>query len=295
MHPFSIQIRPIRRGTLWLALRCFVLALLIASAHAWADEDEAAQLESLPMQMRDFRMTDTQGNAHRLSDYQDAPAIVLFNQMNGCPIVRQSYPYLREIREQYAPKGVVFLYISSNQWDTDEAIDEECAEYGVSVPVLRDQHRAFAHALGVERSAEVFVVDPKSLAIVYRGMADDRFDYGLQRMSPKKFWLREALDAHLGGEAPATRKTAAKGCLMDLAFYDDVTYTGDIVPLIEGKLAPLFETVPKDEAEAKTHSDVIVDTLLTGRIARGGEVKEVSFTEEEGQILLAWMYGAANH
>ncbi len=124
-------------------------------------------------------------------------------------------------------------------------------------------------------------------------MADDRFDYGLQRMSPKKFWLREALEARLAGKMPETRKTIAKGCLLDLALYDDVTYEGDIVPLLEGKLSPLFNRTPKNEAEARERAFAIRDALLTGRIQRGEKTTDVSFTEEEGQVLLAWMSGAA--
>ena len=39
-----------------------------------------------------------------------------------------------------------------------------------------------------------FVVDPKTREIIYRGKADDRFDYGLKRPNPQKFWVAEILD-----------------------------------------------------------------------------------------------------
>jgi len=253
------------------------LSLVLTPSSFADDAEEAAErarLESLPMTVPDFRLVDTRGGIHTLADYEDAEALVLFMQMNGCPIVRQSYPYLKEIREEFDPKGVEFLYVNSNRWDTPEIIEEERADYLFEPPVLVDEHRALAMALDVKRSAEVFVIDPKSREILYRGMADDRFDYGLQRMSPDTFWLHDALTAHLAAKTPDTRRTIAKGCLLDMDLFDDVTYDADVAPLIDAKLPGLDG---KEDA---------LGVLLTGRY----HDEPVDLSEEDAEVLLSWIY-----
>ncbi len=254
------------------------LVAVTAALATFASADE-------PMHAPNFRLPDAAGQAHELYAHSNAKAVVLFVQMNGCPIVRQSYPYMEEIRAKYEPQGVVFLYINSNPWDTDESIVTECTEYAATVPVLRDRHRALAHALGFKRSAETFVLDPKSWRVLYRGMADDRFDYGLQRMSPSKFWLKDTLEAVVTGASPSAAPTVAKGCLLDLDFYSKLDFTKDIAPILTKAFPARFGSTPKEES-ARIESPLILGALLTGRSAG----REIVFGKEEGDALAAWLF-----
>ena len=46
--------------------------------------------------------------------------------------------------------------------------------YGNDLPILIDETQLIGEALGVNRTADVFVVDPKNWSLVYRGPLDDR-------------------------------------------------------------------------------------------------------------------------
>lgn len=261
-----------------------VAAFALCASIAHADADGAPPT---PETVPNFRFTDVDGVEHELYDHAAAEAVVLFFQMNGCPIVRQSYPYFEQTKSQYVDHGVRFLYINANKWDTPDAVIAERADYEFTPPVLIDRQQALAHYLGVERSADTFVIDPdQGWRIVYHGMADDRFDYGLQRMSPEKFWLRDALDAILAGNEPAHTETVAKGCLLDLDTLQGVRFDKHVEPILANELAALFDAAPTESA-AKDASEAILSTLLTRRVPSG---KPVSLTDDQAEILAAWLF-----
>ena len=114
----------------------------------------------------DFTLIDHGGEAHRLSYYADAPAVVLFVQGNGCPIVRNVLPDLKAVRDRFEPRGVRFLMLNANLQDTRQAIAEETQEWGIDFDVLHDEAQLVATSLEVERTAEVFVIEPKTMQSV---------------------------------------------------------------------------------------------------------------------------------
>ena len=120
-----------------------------------------------------FRLTDETGRSQLLYARKDAPAVVLVMQGNGCPIVRNMTSDLRNLRDAYAAKGVEFMMINSNIQDTREAIAREVADFPVNMPVLKDDNQLVGLQLGAQRTSEVFVVDPKSWKVIYRGPLND--------------------------------------------------------------------------------------------------------------------------
>lgn len=248
----------------------------------------------LPMHMPNFRLEDYTGKVHELHDYKDAKAIVIFVQGNGCPIVRQSFPYYEEIKAEFEPKGVTFLYVNSNDFDNAETIREEAEEFGVTIPVLIDKHQALAHALEFDRTAETLIVDPKTWDIVYRGMADDRFDYGLQRSAPKKFWLKQVLDEMTSGKAVDVPSTVAKGCLIDIVPVAEApSYAKDIAPILDARLkgcAHGDSWSAMDEQSARERSALVWQALLTGEPA--GAVCSAAFSKGEARKVIAWLEAA---
>lgn len=186
-----------------------------------------------------FRLLDQNGVSHELRYLSDAKAVVLMVQGNGCPIVRQALPALREIRDSYRARGVEFLLINSNLQDDRNAIAAEAKEFGVDIPVLQDEAQLIGEALGVERTAEVFVIDPKTWQLTYRGALDDRLDYEKQKPVPTKRYLADALDAMLVGQPVATTRTQTAGCLVNFpergrtGAHAAISYSETIAPLLQ--------------------------------------------------------------
>ncbi len=193
------------------------------------------------MQVDDFQLIDETGKAHRLSYYSDAPAIVIMTQGNGCPIVRNAMPFLREVRDQYADKGVQFFLLNSNIQDNRKSIAAESAEFGFDIPVLDDSLQLIGDALRVTRTAEIFVIDNRTKRVVYHGPVDDRLTYERQRAEAKHTYLADALDAVIAGKPVEVAQVSAPGCIVNFpdrarkADFAKISYANEIVPILESK------------------------------------------------------------
>ncbi len=112
----------------------------------------------------------------------------------------------------YADRGVRVVAISSNDVashpeDSFEEMQRRARAQGFSFDYLYDESQEVAHALGSERTPEVFVYDGDR-RLAYHGAVDDNRD----ETAVSAHYLRDALDAVLAGEAPAVADTAPVGC-----------------------------------------------------------------------------------
>src|SRR5271163_4109468 len=162
----------------------------------------------------DFTLTDETGATHELYGLSAKRAVVIMTQSNGCPIVRLAVPALREIRDRYATQDVEFLLLNPTLQDTRDLVAKESAEFGFGLPVLLDRTQKVGESLGVDRTAEVFVIDPKGWKLVYHGPIDDRLNYETQRPVHHRY-LSDALDALLAGQPIAVASARSPGCLIN--------------------------------------------------------------------------------
>ena len=182
-------------------------SLAVASSLSFADD----WLKSVP----EFTLQDHLGNTHTLEMYADKKFVVFYVQGNGCPIARIALPNLREVRDEFESKDVVFLAFNSNIQDNMAAIQREAENFGIDFPVMKDEGQKLAKALGVERTAEVFIIDPRTREALYRGPINDQLGYETQRVNASAHYLKDALDTVLaGGTVNMDDVPDSKGCLV---------------------------------------------------------------------------------
>ena len=180
----------------------------------------AVNAASAPAGVDNFMLVDAGMQAHELYRMSDASAVVLISQANGDAVLRGLAPQLKTLAATYGAKGVEFRLLNSSLKDSREAIQAEAAKAGHGVPVLMDVNQLVGEGLGVTRSAEAFVINPKTWTIVYRGPVAG---------------VAGALDALAAGQAAP----AAKGELgAPIAFPDrgagaKLTYVKDVAPILE--------------------------------------------------------------
>ncbi len=162
----------------------------------------------------DFTLTDETGAAHQLYGLSAKRAVVIMTQSNGCPIVRLAVPALREIRDRYPKQDIEFLLLNPTLQDSAESVAHEVAEFNFGLRVMLDPGQKVGEALGVNRTAEVYVIDPKSWTLVYHGPIDDRLNYESQRPVHHRY-LSDALDAMLAGKPVAVASASSPGCLIN--------------------------------------------------------------------------------
>lgn len=163
-----------------------------------------------------FRLLDQNRVTHELHWLSDAAAVVIMIQGNGCPIARNAWPTYREIRAEYEGRDVEFLMLNSNLQDNQSNILREAETFRMDIPILVDETQEVGESLGVIRTAEVFVIDPKqNWEVVYRGPVDDRLTYEHQKAVATENYLHDALDAVLAGKPIEVAQRDALGCLVN--------------------------------------------------------------------------------
>ena len=108
----------------------------------------------------DFKLPDHSGKTHSLYEANSTKPIVIMIQGNGCPIVRHQMITLKEVSAKYAPQGVRFLLLNPILQDNAATISKEVQEFAYPFPVLVDAKQTVGEDLQVQRTSEVFVIDP---------------------------------------------------------------------------------------------------------------------------------------
>ena len=159
-----------------------------------------------------FSLIDTEGVEHVMPAADAPAATVIVQTCNHCPYVIAWNPRLRAVAEEYAPRGVRFLAVSSNDpsrhpADSPERMAQFVRDQDWPIPYAYDGSQEVARALGSERTPELFVLDGEQ-RLAYHGAPDG--DH--QDPSQDAAWLRAALDAVLAGREVERAETPARGC-----------------------------------------------------------------------------------
>lgn len=294
----------------------FAVLVSAAAAPFAAAQDTAAPAEApaeapaapaAPAKVDNFRLTDHTGKSWEFYRFKDAPAVVLYIYGLGCPIVQKGMPALERIKADYAEKGVQVVLLNANAYDTREEVAKDAAEFGITAPILMDTTQQIARSLGVTRTAEAIVVNPKDdWRIVYRGAVDDRLDYGAQKAAPTKEWLRAALDSTLAGQPVAEPKVPVKGCIVSYVEVAALSYENDIAPILQAKCVDCHSDggigpfALDSHRRLATRKDMIREVIRTKLMPpwhadnyHGKFTNDRALTADEERKLLTWIDAGA--
>jgi peroxiredoxin len=155
-----------------------------------------------------FSLPDTDGVEHSPGD---APATLVVFTCNHCPYALAWHGRIAAVARDYA--DVKVLAISSNDAvryprDSYDAMRKRVqADGGWPMPYLFDESQDVARAYGAQTTPDCFLIDAEG-RVVYRGAPDADHEDPSQNAT----WLRDAIDAVLDGNQPATAETTPVGC-----------------------------------------------------------------------------------
>jgi len=157
-------------------------------------------------QVPDFDARSLRGEPFSLRAAVDGhKAVVVLFLSTVCPYVNHFARYLRELDEVYGARGVVFVGINSNNWESSDEVLEHARERGFAFPIVKDEGHQIADRLGADRTPEAFLVDSEG-RLRYRGWVKSKQE------SPD---LQHAIDAVLDGRRVAKPVTKPFGCAVD--------------------------------------------------------------------------------
>jgi peroxiredoxin len=152
------------------------------------------------------------GKTVSLSDFQDAPALLVMVICNHCPFVKHIRTELARFGRDYQAKGLAMVAISANDVanhpdDSPAKIAEEAQTY--PFPYLYDESQAVAQAYRAACTPDFFLFDADR-KLVYRGQFDGSRPGNNLPVTGAD--LRAAADAVLAGQPVSPEQKPSIGC-----------------------------------------------------------------------------------
>ena len=162
----------------------------------------------------DFSLRNVDGATVSLSDFANAPALVVVFMCNHCPFVQHIAGELADFAREYQGKGAAVVGINPNDVsthpeDSPEQMVHEVESRGYTFPYLYDGTQEVAKAYRAACTPDFFMFDQER-KLVYRGQFDSsRPDSGIPVTGED---LGKALDALLAGQPIPQDQTRSIGC-----------------------------------------------------------------------------------
>jgi len=206
----------------------------------------------------DFRLADHEGFAHSLRRLNDVDAVVLLSHINGDAGSRTAAKALELLKTKY-PK-VEFMMLNSALGATRDQNAAEAKVQGLTIPILQDEHQLAGEQLGVSYAGEAFVLQPRTLKVLYHGNVDG---------------AGKALADIAAGKMPSVAKMEGSGT--EIAFperqrraqHAQISYEKDVAPILMAKCVSCHQDggigpfAMKDYAVVKGFAPMIREALRT--------------------------------
>jgi len=154
------------------------------------------------------------GKSISLDSFSGQKAVLVMFICQHCPYVKHVEKHLALLGEEYIPKGVGIVGISSNDVanypeDSPNHLKEMAENLKFSFPVCYDESQETAKAYRAACTPEFYLFD-KDRKLVYRGQLDDSRPKNNVPVTGKD--LRSALEGLLSGAPPLGEQKPGIGC-----------------------------------------------------------------------------------
>lgn len=161
-----------------------------------------------------FTLKDAQNQAVELSNFKDAPLLVVVFTSVNCPYAKIYENRLQNLAQSYAGKGTRFVYVNTNiglEEGGQAAKPQPDRPSTEKFPYLIDEGQQLSKQFGATKAPEVFVLQNSAdgFYLRYKGAIDDNPQ---AENFVKQRHLATALDALLAGRSVANSENRATGC-----------------------------------------------------------------------------------
>jgi hypothetical protein len=131
-----------------------------------------------------------------------------------CPISNRYAPVIKSLNRTFASRGVQFWLVYPNPFETPEAIRKHLKDFEYPIPALLDPDHALVRIAKASITPEAAIFDRQGRE-AYHGRIDDRYvSLSVERPSPTRHDLEDALSAVLAAKPVAQASTQAVGCFI---------------------------------------------------------------------------------
>jgi hypothetical protein len=263
-----------------LAAAASALALA-ASPHGVGQAKAETPKVAGPARVDDFLLADQDLIGRQLYRMSDDKAVVLVTYASGDKQLHADAKALMALKVAYAGKGVEMLAVDSRIGDRRDPVVADAKAAGLDMRILFDYEQLVGEELGITRTAEVIVIDPRSWTIAYRGPVDG---------------AKAAVDALVAGEKVALTSREPLG--QPIAFpdrarantYAQISYAKTIAPIVQTKCATCHQPggigpMPLNSYEqVKGFSPMIGEVIRTHRMPPFEPDETVGQWRDDGRL-----------
>ncbi|MDP1930353.1 MAG: redoxin domain-containing protein [Gammaproteobacteria bacterium] len=238
----------------------------------------------------DFALLDQDGVFHHMSWYDDHKAIAFLVQVNGSERTAEAAAAYAALQSRFDAQGIEFMMINP-LGQTRASVKQAATDLGVQLPVLIDDAQVVSEAMGIDKSGETFLFDPRRFEVIFRGPVSA---------------LETALNEVAADRVVSIPVVAMSGADVSYRINDLVSYSADVAPILaencanchrDGGIAPF---AMDSHAMVQGWSPMIREVLMTKRMPPGQIDPHVgSFSNDyvlsvaEQQTLINWIEAGA--
>jgi len=164
----------------------------------------------------DFELKNIDGKTVSLKDFKKAKGFIVIFTCNHCPYAKKYENRIIELDKQYKDKGYPVIAINPNDpavqpEDSFEKMQIRAKEKDFTFPYLIDEGQKIYPQYGATKTPHVFVLQKENgkNIVKYIGAIDNNYE---DPEDVSEYYVQDAVNALLKGEAVKTTKTAAIGC-----------------------------------------------------------------------------------
>jgi peroxiredoxin len=162
-----------------------------------------------------FTLPDTiSGKMMSLNELKSDQTTVIMFICNHCPYVKHIQTQLVQLAQDYQPKGISFIAISSNDVegypeDAPDKMKEVAERLGYPFPYLYDETQEVARAYHAACTPDFYIFD-REMSCIYRGQLDDSRPGNQIPVTGRD--VRNALDNILANKPVDPNQKPSMGC-----------------------------------------------------------------------------------
>lgn len=164
----------------------------------------------------DFNLKNVDGRKVSLANYADAKGYIVVFTCNTCPVAKAYQDRVEALNKEFAPKGYPVIAINTNDavaspGDSYEKMQERAKEKNFSYAYLEDPDHIYTKKFGATKTPHTFVLQKtaKGNEVAYIGAIDNDQQ---EENDSREIYVKNAVNALLGGKKPAVTATKAVGC-----------------------------------------------------------------------------------
>ena len=186
----------------WKYSVTFILILFLASC-------------SQKKTLKEYSFLTLKGEQIPLNALSNNKASVFYFLAPECPLSQNYTKAINELQQGFNEIGVGFYGVFSGKVYSEEEMNSYVSNYDIQIAGLKDSTYLLSKYFGATITPEVFVIDNLE-NVIYSGKIDNWIEsLGVKRQVVTEFYLKDALNQFLSGNAVVVNKTEAVGCILE--------------------------------------------------------------------------------